>query len=104
MLGRCDWGGYAWWGGMHGGGMCARGVHGGGHAWQGGVHGRGVCIVGGMHGGGGGMCGRGPAWQGACVTGGMCGGGHAWSGGHTWQILSRDKARHGMKLTHGSLF
>ena len=40
------------------------------------------------------MCGRGHAWQGACVAGGMCGRGgecmargHAWQDGHVWQIL-----------------
>ena len=42
---------------------------GGGHAWLGGA-----CVV------GGGICGRGCAWQGACVAGGVCGG-----GGHVWQ-------------------
>ena len=57
-------------------------VHGGGHAWQGEA-----CMVGGCMAGG--MCGRGCAWQGACVDewqggmhggGGMCGSGHAWQG------------------------
>ena len=42
----------------------------GGHAWTGGMR------------GGGGMHGRGHAWQGACMAGGVCGreGGRAWQG------------------------
>ena len=56
----------------------------GGCAWQGGVRGRGpawqgACMAGGLHG-------RGHAWQGACMAGGcvwqggVCGRGHAWQG------------------------
>ena len=73
-------GGLAWWGDVHGRGVCIGGhawqrVHCGGHVWQGGMHGRGACMAeGGMCGRahmGGGICGKGHAWQGACVVGGM---------------------------------
>ena len=79
-------GGHAWWGGVHGRGVCMAGAcMAGGCAWHGGMHGRG------------GMCGRracvagGHAWQrGACMTGGMCGrgrmcGGGSVCGGNVWQ-------------------
>ena len=67
-------------GGIHGGGMCGRGMHSKVLAWhrfswQGGVHDRGACMVGDMCGG----CvhGRGPF-----VVGGACvAGGHTWRGG-----------------------
>ena len=56
----------AW--GMHGRGACVArvGMHGGGHArgvWWG------ACVTGGMAGCmQGGVCGRGDAWQGACMA------------------------------------
>ena len=87
-------------GGMHGGGVCGRGMHGRGHAWQVRIDdrgawvleamcGRGTCMVGG-HAWQGGMCGRVGVWQvgmhgrawvlGACVAGDMHGRGHVWQG------------------------
>ena len=67
------------------GGMNGGGMYGRGCAWQEGVHRRGACMaVGGMCGSGG-VHGRGNVWQGVCMAGGMHGGGHAWQRGHAWQ-------------------
>ena len=46
-------------------------MHGGGCAWQGHMHSKG------------GMCGKGDAWQGACMEGGMCGRGACMPPPHT---------------------
>ena len=64
-------------GGMHGRGCMAGGMHGRrvcmvvGHAWQTGRAWQG-CVCGRRD-----MCGRGHAWQGACMAGGMHDRGHA---------------------------
>ena len=75
----------------------------GGHAWWGAVHGRGVCLARG-HAWWGGMHGRGCAWQGPCMVGG-----HAWqgvcmAGGCSWQGCIRGTAcmAGGMHATHAS--
>ena len=97
---------------------------GGGHAWGC------ACVVEGVHGRGGGVCGRGNSMaEGACMAGGMCGGGegacmaegvhgretckaergvcvaggHAWQRGHVWQrgVHGRGQAWQGACVARG---
>ena len=58
------------------------GMCGRGHAWQGGMHGRGACVAGTCVAGG--MHGRGACMAGVCVAG----------GGHAWQILRDPTGMH----------
>ena len=69
-------GGHVWQGACVEGGMPGGGMCGRGNAWQGTY--MGACMARGVWQGG--MCGRGCAWQGGMHGRGMCGRGHAWQG------------------------
>ena len=88
------------WGGIHGGGMCGRDMHGrracvvGRYVWWG------ACMVGGMHGVR--HARQGHAWLGVYMAGGMHGGGHVGMhgrGGHVGMAGEMATAADGMHPT-----